>query len=414
MKPEHKFIPLSELKVSTDGAGTIEGYRAVFGEIDSGGDIIVPGAFKDCIPEYLHSGFTAESHDWDFSKSVGFPIEAKEDGHGWFVKSQFYSTPDAQNIRTKAKERMEAGKQVGFSFGYKTDDYATIEQKDFKDQLPQFIKADRLEENMKKAQQFSRIRILKKVSAIEDSLVTSPMNKLAGATAVKSEGKADTPPPAEKKGMFEDELEERTERLYFLYDVLCCALYKADMLSDMDPAFDMSAALDEILGEFSLRVKNSYLDPEEMTDTEMDDMGTMADSSPISFKGGSLGELRYAKNAEMVLGAVDAFANKGAAITGLLGDLVARRKNINELRETKTGATYSAANLAHMKRIHDAMKKTAKVHATTMRDMADLIAKAEPTDSSSTNGKSDEPELDGATLRAQSLKAQSLALSALN
>lgn len=184
---EHKYIDLKALKVSDDGSGTIEGYRSVFGEIDEGGDIIVKGAFADCIPEYLSAGFTAESHDWDFSKAVGYPIEAKEDEHGWFVKSQFHSTPDAQSVRTKAQERFKAGKKVGFSFGYRTDDYQVIQSKDFKDQLPQYIKPERLNENMEKAQQFSEIRILKKVSAIEDSLVTSPMNKMASATGVKSE-----------------------------------------------------------------------------------------------------------------------------------------------------------------------------------------------------------------------------------
>lgn len=184
---ERKFIDLKALKVSDEGSGFIEGYRSVFGEIDEGGDIIVSGAFKDCIAEYLRSGFTAESHDWDFSKAVGYPVEAKEDERGWFVRSQFHSTPDAQNVRIKAQERFAAGLQVGFSFGYKVDDFEVVEQKNFKEQLSQFIKTDRLEENLTKAKKFNSIRILKRVSAIEDSLVTAPMNKLAMATGMKSQ-----------------------------------------------------------------------------------------------------------------------------------------------------------------------------------------------------------------------------------
>jgi HK97 family phage prohead protease len=196
MNIERKFIDLKALKVSDEGSGTIEGYRSVFNEIDEGGDIIIPGAFKDCTPEYLSSGFTAHSHDWDFDKAVGFPIEAHEDEHGWFVKSQFHSTPDAQNIRTKAKERMQAGKTVGFSFGYSIEDFAHIESKDIEKELGQYIKADRLADNLVKARKYPRIRILKKVSAIEDSLVTAPMNKLTGATAVKSETKAECDCPS--------------------------------------------------------------------------------------------------------------------------------------------------------------------------------------------------------------------------
>jgi HK97 family phage prohead protease len=189
---ERKFIDLKSLKVSDEGPGTIEGYRSVFGEIDEGGDIVIKGAFAECTAEYLSSGFTAESHDWDFGKSVGFPIEAKEDDHGWFVKSQFHSTPDAQNIRTKARERMEAGKQVGFSFGYTIKDFSVIEEKDYGEHLKPFVKAESLDANLEKAKKFKSIRILKKVSAIEDSLVTAPMNKLAAATAVKSEQKEET------------------------------------------------------------------------------------------------------------------------------------------------------------------------------------------------------------------------------
>jgi HK97 family phage prohead protease len=184
---ERKFTPLKDLKVIDEGSGYIEGYRSVFGEIDEGGDIVIKGAFAAGMSEYLHAGFTAQSHDWDFDKAVGFPVEAKEDDYGWWVKSQFHSTPDSQNIRIKAKERMEAGKQVGFSFGYSADSYQHIEQKDYEKELPQYIKPERLEENMRKAQKFSRIRILKQVGTIEDSLVTAGMNKLAAATAVKSD-----------------------------------------------------------------------------------------------------------------------------------------------------------------------------------------------------------------------------------
>lgn len=194
MTVERKFIDLKSLKVSDEGPGYIEGYRSVHSVIDEGGDLIVPGAFKDCIPEYLSSGFTAHSHEWNFSEAVGFPVEAYEDGHGWFVKSQFHSTADAQAIRTKAKERMDAGKQVGFSFGYAPTEYTHIEAKDYETELAKYVTPENLAATLQKAQKFNRVRILKKVEAIEDSLVTAPMNKRAAATAVKSEDK-----PTEEK-----------------------------------------------------------------------------------------------------------------------------------------------------------------------------------------------------------------------
>lgn len=184
---ERKFTDLKALKVSDDGSGFIEGYRSVFGVIDEGGDIVVKGAFSDTLSEYLHVGFTAQSHDWDFKEAVGFPIDAYEDDHGWFVKSQFHSTPDAQLIRTKAKERLDAGKQVGFSFGYAPKKFVHIEAKDYEAELPKYVKADLLPAMLTKAQSFPRVRVLKAVEAIEDSIVTAPMNKRASATGVKSE-----------------------------------------------------------------------------------------------------------------------------------------------------------------------------------------------------------------------------------
>ena len=202
MNIERKFIDLKDLTVKDEGPGRISGYRAVFSEIDEGGDLIVPGFFKDSLAEYLSAGFTAHSHDWDYDKLVGYPVEAKEDDHGLFVESEFHSTPDAQAVRTKSLERAKAGKRVGFSFGYSISDKSFIEAKDYKDQLPLYVKADRLQANLLKAQKFDRIRILKQGEIMEDSIVTAPMNRMAMATGVKSVDGA--------KGMLAEEMAQTT------------------------------------------------------------------------------------------------------------------------------------------------------------------------------------------------------------
>ena len=66
MNIERKFTALKDLKVTDEGPGTIEGYRSVYGVIDEGGVIVVKGAFAHTLSEYLHSGFSAQAHDWDF------------------------------------------------------------------------------------------------------------------------------------------------------------------------------------------------------------------------------------------------------------------------------------------------------------------------------------------------------------
>lgn len=181
---EYKYVELKALKMSEKGPGTIEGYRSTF-DIDEGGDLILPGAFRETIPRYLDSGFTAESHDWNFSKAVGFPVIAREDDTGLWVKSQFHSTDDAQNVRIKAKERMDAGKQVGFSFGYSPLDFSFLDAKDYERELPRLVKSSELAFNLAQAKRFPRLRLLKKLEVMEDSIVTAPMNKRASATAVK-------------------------------------------------------------------------------------------------------------------------------------------------------------------------------------------------------------------------------------
>jgi HK97 family phage prohead protease len=402
---ERKFIDLKELKVSDEGPGTIEGYRAVFGELDQGGDILVKGAFADSHAEYMHSGFSAHSHIWDFKDAVGYPVEAYEDDHGWFVKSEFHTTQGAQDVRTIARERMQAGKQVGFSFGYKTDAFQFIEQKDFAAELPKYITAERLAENMKKAQSFSRIRILKKVSAIEDSLVTAPMNKLAAATGVKSVGES-----VEGKGLFEDVIADCEQSLYFLCDKLQTAIYRAQMLDEYaedtgTATFDLPGALQTILSEFSTRVIAAVTGDDVEEDTGSGEIATAGFSGPMNFKGDLRDRLPFAKHAEAVLGAVEVFAKRGAAVEELVNELSIRRKTIIELREAKAGAVYSGSNSSHMQRIHDAIGKVKKTVGAIHSDMAALIAKGEKPKKAD-----DTPELDTAALRAQSLRVQSQAL----
>jgi hypothetical protein len=137
-------------------------------------------------------------------------------------------------------------------------------------------------------------------------------------------------------------------------------------------------------------------------------METMANSTPISFKGDLRGGLPFAKHAEAVLGAVEVFANRSAALCELVSELTERRKSIMELREAKAGAVYSGSNLSHMTRIHDAMSKVKKDVTAMHGDMAALIAKAKKPD-----GKADEPEIDMAALRARGREARERAMTAL-
>jgi HK97 family phage prohead protease len=365
---ERKFIDLKALKVSDEGSGVIEGYRSVFGEIDEGGDIVVKGFFADGIPEYLESGFTAHSHDWTFKEAVGFPIEAKEDEYGFFVRSQFHSTDDAQDVRTKAKERMEAGKKVGFSFGYEVKEKKVIEAKDFKEQLPQFIKPERLAANMKKAQEFSRIRILLKGETIEDSLVTSPMQKLAAATAIKSE----------KKGLLAEQMAQTTPSTWEVQSAFSRVIRKVAetaknaFVTGID--FDWKAKATLICSELG----------SEMTPLVLGQIQEFLDSTDDEFY------LKGITGTE----SFESFEIAGAALTKF-----AQKMRSNHEIRTKEGRILSSSNRAKVQACKDSM-------TAVMADLDELLAMSEP--------KPKEKGIDMVALRTQSerMRNRILALTA--
>jgi HK97 family phage prohead protease len=363
---ERKFVDLKALKVSDEGAGVIEGYRSVFGVIDEGGDIVVKGAFADSLSEYLHSGFTAQSHDWDFKEAVGFPLEAYEDDHGWFVKSQFHSTPDAQAIRTKAKERLEAGKQVGFSFGYAPKKFLHIEAKDYEAELPKYISADLLPAMLKKAQDFNRIRVLKSVEAIEDSIVTAPMNKRAAATGVKSEG----------KGMLAEEMAATTPSTWDVQSAFSRVIRK----------IAEGAKNSDITGEFDWKAKATLACSElgsEMTPLVISQIQEFLDSSDDEF---------YLKG----IAGTESFESFEAAGTELTKFAQKMRSN-HEIR-VKEGRMLSSSNRTKVQACKDAM-------SALIADLDELLAISEP--------KPKEKEINVEALRTQSLRMRSLAIRAL-
>lgn len=163
MDMERKFNFAPRLKLAEDGSGSFEGYAAVFGNVDAGGDVIIKGAFADAIPKFLSDGFGAIGHDWS-----GNPINtwdtAKEDDYGLWVKGAYHSTAAAQDARTVTRERIDRGKSVGLSIGYGVPQ----DGMEFRD---------------------DGTRILTRIDPLfEVSHVTVPMNDLARMTAAKHGG----------------------------------------------------------------------------------------------------------------------------------------------------------------------------------------------------------------------------------
>lgn len=100
--PDEKGAPVTQFKTKAFNvkaaseedavAGIFEGYAAVFGNKDSYGDIILPGAFADSLATYGKDGAGVPCY-WshqvsDPMKNIGVTLSAIEDDHGLRVRVQ--------------------------------------------------------------------------------------------------------------------------------------------------------------------------------------------------------------------------------------------------------------------------------------------------------------------------------------
>lgn len=148
--------------------GTFDVYAAVFGNVDRANEIIVPGAFAN-IPDFVKDGVVLFEHRQDLPP-IGFVESAEQDGKGLRVKGRFHKTADVAELRQKFRERVEAGKSVKCSVGYRVLDWDLIQVDGRK------------------------VTRLKRLLVFEFSFVNVPCNPEAEAVSVK--GLADPPTEA--------------------------------------------------------------------------------------------------------------------------------------------------------------------------------------------------------------------------
>jgi HK97 family phage prohead protease len=147
---------LLELKAAAEGGpGTLEGYAAVFNNVDRDDEVIDPGAFQRSLDDFKASGFLCNGHNW--KEELGTIVDAKEDDHGLLVTAEFFSTADAQQVRQRLAEKHARGRRQGMSIGYR----------------------------VKQASKVNGVRHLTDLDLMEVSVVTVPANPQARVSAVK-------------------------------------------------------------------------------------------------------------------------------------------------------------------------------------------------------------------------------------
>ncbi|MFO1080849.1 MAG: HK97 family phage prohead protease [Reyranellaceae bacterium] len=164
---------LSEFKFAdaTDGnAGTFSGYGAVFNNIDLGGDVIAPGAFKATLDRAKGSG------NWpamllqhgggmlggaEDMTPIGIWTAMSEDAKGLWVEGKLADTQRGRDVYTLLKMQPRPA-ITGLSIGYQAKEWSV------------------------RTQPHEPKRTLKAVELFEVSLVTNPMNPVARIDSVKS------------------------------------------------------------------------------------------------------------------------------------------------------------------------------------------------------------------------------------
>jgi HK97 family phage prohead protease len=142
---------------AVDTAGTFEGHASVFGNVDDGGDIVMPGAFVASLVKHRQQG-TAPlllwQHDPDYP--IGTLDDLAEDAKGLYVKGSLLKGVQRAE---EAHILLKAGAIRGMSFAYDPID----------------VELD------------GNARRLKTLDLYEVSIVSFPMNRRARVENVKAQ-----------------------------------------------------------------------------------------------------------------------------------------------------------------------------------------------------------------------------------
>lgn len=149
---------------------TFTGYGAIFGNVDSYGDVIAPGAFADTLAEARktglwpamlsqHGGMGMTAEDMT---PVGIWTDMAEDGIGLKLEGKFAPTARGQELHALMKMQPRPAIN-GLSIGYRAKEFSVRS----KPEEPR--------------------RTLKKIDLFEVSPVTFPANGKARVTSVKGE-----------------------------------------------------------------------------------------------------------------------------------------------------------------------------------------------------------------------------------
>ena len=149
-----------KLDLKSLDAREFSGHGAIFKNVDLGGDVILPGAFKDTLAAHEQAG-TMPPMFWMHQPDQvpGKWIEMREDSKGLFVKGILADTQLGNEMRTLLNIKAVRGLSIGYSINDREKDVSYDNDGN---------------------------RILRKIDLWETSIVSLAMNPLARVEASKS------------------------------------------------------------------------------------------------------------------------------------------------------------------------------------------------------------------------------------
>jgi uncharacterized protein len=181
-------LEIKELSKELSDEGTFEGLLSPYGNVDEGGDVVLPGAYTKTLREQGNSRKLLFEHE--SKMPIGkITLEDRQDGL-WCKGKLLLDVPDGKTTYSLIKNEIVDGLSIGF--------------KAIKDEM------------------VNGIRHLKEIKLYEGSVVCFPMNERALITSVKSNGKLGF----ELKGDFNEEFSEiqLSDAGYQMRSALSCAL----------------------------------------------------------------------------------------------------------------------------------------------------------------------------------------------
>jgi HK97 family phage prohead protease len=127
-----------QLKALGEGDGLQDGqFRAlvsVFGNVDSYGDMVMPGAFTQTLSDWKSSGNPIPilwSHQLDDpDMNIGYVLDAEETDQGLEVLGQLDIAADSSPKARSAHRLLKGGRVTQFSFAYDVLDQAQVDDQD--------------------------------------------------------------------------------------------------------------------------------------------------------------------------------------------------------------------------------------------------------------------------------------------